>query len=526
MLPRASQGEREEPPELPVHASSLPPKYVQTLRASPRSWQTNVQDQVNDKWPNPQGSVRWVRSQSNLHQQTLSPEGPLSDAGFGRPQESSPTQRNDPQLQPRTLEFTMKIPVSSMLSIIKETSLANSPGSSVHLNEGSTKDQTSRIIEFSSSVPMNPPQNPSSSNVGYLPNLQMPQSAGFVQNSYMEPTNPQSSSAPIGTEWTHLAGTEQQQTQQPSAEQVPSKPAHNEPVAFSPGQSSQQMVPTGQTGQISFPSPQSQVIPGPGVPETPPQSLPPPNDPQHNPYSGYVSPQINPAGSEDHTNMHLPLSPPQYEPIPSENYNANSYAPAWQPGNNPEYNCPQYPPPCDCSQKETTPHVSATPTVYPSQYEHPTSYNRDVASSASHEAVNAEQTGQYANPSWSPYQHSNDPQGTDQPYQPQSTDHQTQMRLPVRDATRQSGRPKYIRLYIDVDKEADGENKYFTEETTQHDDYSGRNIARRANTKPNKPLSLQSVVSVRQDHLTDLLDSTYPSKRILRHYIQGNPLHV
>ncbi|XP_047452636.1 uncharacterized protein LOC125015041 [Mugil cephalus] len=629
--PRVWQGKGEEPHDLSEHGTSRPIQYIQAPSVSPRSRQPNVQDQVNDKWQNPQGSLNGVpsrvriKSRPILYRQKLSPDEPSSDAGFRRPQEISSPQRNNLPLQPRNFEFSVKIPVSNILSIIKDTSLTSPSDSSVHLNKGLSKDGRT---DFSSSVPNYPSQSPSSSNVGYSTNLQIPQSAGFVQNNYMEQANPQSSSTQITTEWTNLnhAGTVQQQTQHQASEQVQSKPTNNKPVAFSLGQSSQQMNPIEQMDPVNLPTPQSLEFPNPGVPNDPqypssssvghltnlqipqstgsvqnshmepanpqssstqtgiewtssntaghvqqqtqqvhskptntfPDAFSPgqssqqmnptdqtghinfpapqnlmfpkpsvPNDPQYvDPYSGYTSPQINRTRDEDQTNVQLTLSPPQYEPIPSDIHSGNNYAQTWQPVHTPQYNCPQYTPPCDCSQKETAPHASSTPSVDPSQYEHPTFYNREVASSASHETLNAAAVGQNRNPSFSPHQHSSDSQGTSQHFQPQSTDRQTQMRLAGQNAERQSGRPRYIKLYIDVDEGADGENKYFTEQTAEHD-YFGRTMARRPNKNPNIPFSkLQSRVSVRQDHLTDLLDSTYPHKKILRHYLPANPLHV
>lgn len=244
----AWQGVRETQQEGYGYGNRRPLHYIQALRQPHRKLQASVYDQVQVKsWQKPPESSLRVRShaqiqnQPGLYHQSQSPYQPWSDDVTKWTQEMSPLQRIHPLSMPRSFDFSLKVPFDNFLGQNKETSSTtkgsdlNSGGSvgaglrpsSIQIyssfdspsgsdgfsDKGSSNypyggknahDVSKPSLQLSLSVPIPPTTaspKPFSSNGGYLANLQRPGSVGFVQNSYMEPAKPQSSSTQSGSEW-------------------------------------------------------------------------------------------------------------------------------------------------------------------------------------------------------------------------------------------------------------------------------------------------------------------------------------
>ncbi|XP_040894082.1 uncharacterized protein LOC121181918 [Toxotes jaculatrix] len=291
VYPETWQGLSEKPQGGYNFGNRRPLQYVQALRQAHRKLQPNIHDQFEVKtWQKPQGSSlshAQIQNHPGVYRQTQS----RIHTSLPQP----PALENHLLPKPRNFEFSLKVPFASSLgqnkeTETKETSLgtkssdSNSGGSDgagqysqsyrpssvqIHsnfsspsgldafLDKGSTNDRngeknahevTKPSFQLSLSVPIpttTQSSKPSSSNDGYSENLKRPGTAGFVQNSYTEPSKPLFSSTQTGSGWTLLNSgkTVQQQTEQQIYDPV------RKPITFSPGHASQHVAPTEQIGQ-------------------------------------------------------------------------------------------------------------------------------------------------------------------------------------------------------------------------------------------------------------------------------------
>ncbi|XP_027147701.1 bromodomain-containing protein 4-like [Larimichthys crocea] len=501
------------------YGNRRPLQYIQALRQTHIKLQPNIHDQdPMTAWQKPQSSVHshaQIQNQPSLYHQTQNPYEPRSDVSTKWTQETSqsqhPPQRNLPLAKPRSFEFNLKIPFVDSQGQSKETSSTtkgldlNSGGyngqsyrpSSVQIyttfnsdsgsdgvsGEGSTKypnggksahEISKPSFQLNLSVPI--PPRPSSSNDGYVANLQKP--GRVVQNSSMESSKPQSIPIQSGSEGMHLNsdGIVQQQTEHQPYKPVQTLYTNNTLVTFSPGHASQptipsQNIPTQQT--LVFPQP---LAPSLLIPQYPPLQ-------RDNVHSGYYSSQINPLSnsygnsqsgqtiSPEVTNP--PVSASQYETVPSGHYSAGQVKPSdnsyvqhqsWQPVGGPtlsaleQYNYGLFKP-SSGQNVEAVPHQSPVhpsfPTAAQPQYELP-SYHKPATNNyyGTHNVVPMGPKGVSSS-----YQHSRDQSGqavlpaldSSQNFQGWSTHYQPQIKLPAQNAGggQLDGKPQYRPLEPD-----------------------------------------------------------------------------
>lgn len=558
MYPEAWRGIRKNQ-EGYGYGNRRPLEYIRALRQTRAKLQPKVHDQVQVKpWQEPRGSSLNVHGHAQIQNQPSpyhqSPYQPRSYVATKVTQEMSPSQH--PLAKPRNFEFSLKIPFVDFLGQNKETSSTikgsdlNSGGSdgaghysqlyrpsSVHIsssfngasssdggftnypNGGKTGHEVTKpSFQLSLSVPI-PPTVPSpkqsSSSGGYHANVQKPESHGFVQNSYIEPAKPDSSSTQSGSEqiFFNSAHTVQQQTEHQTYDPLQTKYTDRTGVPLSPGDASQHTTAPEQVSQGEIPAKQSPVFPEPSAPSLPVPQYPPLQS--DNVPSRYYSAQINPLSNDDGegqsgqtvssgpTNAHLPLSPSQYERIPSRHYsagpaktNVDNYGQrqTWQPDGTPltsdsePLNYGQFKPSYE-QNVGTVLHLGPAHPVAPSQYELPSVHQ--FATTDYNGKGNGVQIPTVAtDSSSSPYQYSRDQSGQhassghlntfvpSSNFHGLSTDYQAPMRLPEQNTGKGqlNGKTKYIKLYIDVDDVVDrddGQQNYFAAPPTYYDGYSG-----------------------------------------------------
>ncbi|XP_073327510.1 uncharacterized protein [Pagrus major] len=521
-----------------------------------RSWRKPQENSLNVR------SHAQIQNQPIPYHQTQSQYEPWSAVATKWTHEMSPSehppQRNHPLSTPRAFEFSLKVPFAEELGQNKGTpwtikgSDLNSGGSDVadqysqlyrptgvqiysafnsppgpesFSGKGSTNyptaDKTAHEVsklrfQLSLSVPIppnTPSPKPSSSNGGHLANLQRPGRVGFDPNSYMELAKPQSSSTQSASERIFLnpSGTVQLQTQHQTHEPIQTEYTDNTMIRFSPAHASQHTTSTVQISQGQDPTKQSLVYP-----EPPAQCLPAPQYPplqRADVYSGYYNTHTSPLSngnrkgqsgqpvSPDPTNVHLSLTPAQYEQVPSGHYSAGQIKPSainygqhqtWQPAGAPltfasEQSDVQVKPSFG-QNVETLPDLSpghpSCPTAAPSQYERPSFHQ--VATPNYYGTDNPVQMGPADFTFSSPYQYSRDLSGQDALPDHQtavdpssnlglSTDYQTQIRLPSQYPGRGKvdGKPQYAKLYIDDTDVTDVQPNYSAATPAHYGDFPG-----------------------------------------------------